>query len=741
MMNRQDAMKLSTLAMAVVGALFSMQAHADNDEETALKQPTNFVSLGLIATSRDSAKFGEYSGLTKQGGYLNLNFSVRGGSGYTDNANGKTLRWSISGTDLGLTSRSAQASVSDQGVWNLGVSYDELRHTTSDTYRTVYSGAMGGNQFVLPTGFGTASNTNTLTAAQQAAYHDQDIYNTRQNTAFTAGYKFSPALALNFEFNHLDQSGGKLMAFGSAAKAGSVTGEAISILPMPTYYQTETFNVALNWSGEKGHLATSYYGSFFNDRFNSVKFQTFAGGNVMQTMVTAPSNQFHQLNLDGNYAITPKTRVIGDLSYGLNTQNDAYVVDAGMMNAALPSNSLHGKVVSENANLKLTNQSIKNLTLATSFKYSLRDNRTSSDIYRFNALDTTNNAAYPNTPLSFEKILYDVSGDYRITHAQALHLAATHEGINRWCNHYATSATYPDGTNCVVATSSREDKLETSYRLQATDDIDMRVGYVYGHRRTDSDQYAKAAFSGNNSGLGAGINGGDFLGYYPFFDASRRQQQVKANANWQITEKVSLGLGGKHSYDSYDDSTYGVQNGRNWSLNLDVAYAYSDNGAVGLYVTEQRKKRDLKSVNSLATNSIWTNELEDRDFTIGMNVKHSNLLGDKLDLTADLSYVFGKTSYSTQVPYLSTCGATATYTCGDLPKINNRSMLFKLGANYKLAKQSILGMQYIHSRLSVIDYYYNALQYGYTPNALLATNQQPGSYAQNAVILTYKQEF
>jgi len=741
MINRQNAMKLSTLTVAVVGALVSMQARAESDEENALKLPTNFVSVGVIATSKDSDKFGEYSGVNKQDAYLNLDFSVRGGGAYSENANGNTLRWSVFGKDLGLTSRSAGASVSNQGAWSLGLNYDELRHYTAYGYQTVYSGAVGSNLFSLPAGFGTASNTNNLSAAQRANYHPEEISNSRQNTTFTAGYKFSPHLGLNFEFNHLEQSGGKLMAFGSAAKTGSVTGEAISILPMPTQYQTETFNVVLNWAGEKGHLATSYYGSFFNDRNNGVRFQTFAGGNVTQTMVTAPSNQFHQLNLDGNYALTQRTHLIGDFSYGLNTQNDAYVVDAGLMNAALPSDSLHGKVISENVNLKLSNQSVKNLTLATSFKYNLRDNRTASDIYKFNALDTNNNAAYPNTPLSYEKTAYDVSGDYRITRAQALRVAVTHEGVNRWCNHYAASATYPAGTNCVVATNSREDKLETGYRLQATDDIDIKLAYVYGHRRTDSDQYAKASFSGNNNGLGAGVNGADFLGYYPFFDASRRQQIFKANANWQITEKVSLGLGGKRGYDSYDDSTYGVQNGRNWSLNADIAYAYSDNGSISLYATEQRKKRDLKTVNSLATSSIWTNELEDQDFSVGLNFKHNNLLGEKLDLSADLSFIFGKTSYSTQVPYLATCSATGTYTCGTVPNIHNRSAVLKLGANYKIDKKAIVGMQYIHSRLSAVDYYYNGLQYGYTPNALLATNQDTGGYVQDAVILSYRQEF
>ncbi len=75
--------------------------------------------------------------------------------------------------------------------------------------------------------------------------------------------------------NHLEQSGAKLMGFGSARlSAGADTGEKVSILPMPTNYKTDTVNLALNWLGDKGHATVSYFGSFFRDNYNGVKFQT-----------------------------------------------------------------------------------------------------------------------------------------------------------------------------------------------------------------------------------------------------------------------------------------------------------------------------------------------------------------------------------------------------------------------------------------------------------------------------------
>jgi hypothetical protein len=294
----------------------------------------------------------------------------------------------------------------------------------------------------------------------------------------------------------------------------------------------------------------------------------------------------------------------------------------------------------------------------------------------------------------------------------------------------------------VVATGTSENKLDTSYRLKATETVDLKFGYLYSDRTTTSDRYARAAFSGNSNALGAGVNGGDVLGYYPWFDASRKQQQVRSSANWQTTDKLSFGLGGRYAVDSYDDSLYGVQNGKSWSLNLDSTYAYSDKGAVSLYATQQFRQRDLVQLNAANTTNYWTNLLRDEDLTLGLGVKHSDWFGGKLDLGADLNYVIATTRYSTQVPYQSsTCGAAATYTCGDLPDIKSRSAQLKLTGSYKFDRQSALQLQYIYARFSSSDYYYNAYQYGYTPTTVLPSNQESGNYLTHVIAAMYRHDF
>ena len=389
---------------------------------------------------------------------------------------------------------------------------------------------------------------------------------------------------VKFDFNHLNQSGAKLAGFGSMANAAAVgvVGEAISILPNPTNYKTDTLTLALNWKGDQAHVSTSYFGSFFHEGYDRINFQTFAtnsltGTSVTQTMSTAPSNQFHQLNLNGGYEFSTKTKLAAGLSYGRNTQNDAYVADTYSMVTAAPLASLNGLVNTTHADLKLTNQTTKDLVLSAGMKYDERRDKTASNFYNFNALDgaAIHQAIFANTPLSLRKTQWELAGDYRLSSDQHMRLAYNREDVRRWCDQYAvsvgvaagTSGYYPAGTNCVVATGSHDDKLSAIYKLRASEDVNLNVGYSYSKRVTTSDPNAITARIGTNGNINLavapliwGINAGDFRGFYPVFDASRKEQMLKAGANWQTTDKLSLSLGGKYTDDKYD-SLYGVQNG------------------------------------------------------------------------------------------------------------------------------------------------------------------------------------
>lgn len=785
MKTRNGKIKVSALALAVqgvLGAMVAMPAHADDGQAATLRIPANSVEMGWIGVSQDSAKFGEYTGLNKSGGYFLGDFGVRGGDAYGD-GNG-TNRWALTGSDLGLTSRAVGASFADQGKWNFGISYDELRHYTSDSYQTPYVGTMGGNSFTLPPGFGSvptaAPGTRSLTPAQLGAFQNMDISNTRENTSLTGGFNASRHWDVKLDYNHLDQSGAKLMGFGSygsAAVGGAGTGEKVAILPMPTNSSTDTLNLALNWLGEKGHATVSYYGSFYRDNNNGVTFETFTGTTNIQTMGTPPGNDYHQLNLTGGYAFSGRTKLAGGLSWGRNTQNTSYAYDTFAMVTPSPTNSLGGYVANTHADLKLTDQTTKNLALSAAIKYDDRDNRTASNIYNFNAISGGNTANYPNTPLSIKKTLAELAGDYRLDPKQKIRVAISHEEVDRKCNDFAVGGggpapnpPYAAGTNCVIAPQTKEDKLSAAYRLKASADVNLNASYGYGYRRTNFDQDARASMigydgnvvvNGSNAATSipgvSGLNAGEFRGFNPYFEEDRRQHMLKLGANWQASDRLSAGVGGRYTYDDYE-SSYGVQKGTAWSLNLDTTYSYRENGALTAYVTQQERTRDMTNAQRAETStpgaasatavaipagSTWTNTLRDTDTTVGLNLKESGLMGGKLVLVGDLTYSLAKTTYNTVLNYNTTttggltCADPSIYTCVGLPDIRTQMFQFKLSGTYTLDKKSKLALGYLFRNLRSDDFYYNGLQYGSTPTSVLPTNQTAPSYAVNMVWGSY----
>ena len=797
---------VSVLTLAVQGALAAMfaipgVAMAEDDEVAALTNPTNSVEIGATDVSKSSAKFGEYNGLNKSGGSAIANFSVRGGDSYGQKEG--TQRWSITGTDLGTTSRELGASVGSQGKWDLGVRYDELRHNITDTYQTPLQGSMGGNSFIMPTSFGVIDTKNkpnavggvippygtqALTPAQVASLQTQDVHSDRKNSSLSAGYNINQQWGVRFDFNHLAQSGAKLISAatdGNNTAAGftkaNIGAEKIMMLMNPTNYKTDTINLAVNWMGDKGNFSGSYYVSLFSDAYNGLNFSNpyyystpvTAGvnqtGNAppgaypVNTLSTAPDNAFHQLNLKGGYEVAPSTKLVGGYSYGRNTQNMAYTNADQMQGGVLPQASLNGLVVTTHADLKLTNQTTKDLALNVGVKYNKRDNQTASGTYNFIDLGTKPRTSI-STPMSNKKTQFELGADYRIDHRQSVNLGYELEKISRWCNSSPTlaqiqaaynqlpaaggfatadaataTAYYANGYSCAQVPSSKENKLAVNYKLKANDDVNFNVGYGYSRRSSDINNFYNP--------MQSIIEGFENFGYVAYFDASRKEQMLKAGVNWQASDKLAVTLSGRYVGDKYD-STLGVQNGNADSVNLDSTYSVDEQSSVSAYATWQQRRRDLLTANGRGPNALlpnqWSNNLTDDATTVGVGGNKGGLMSGKLNLKADLTYSLAKSTYATGLNYVSascTTPSNAGYACGTLPDIKSTLVQFKLTGDYKLDKASKVIAGYMYQNLKSEDYYYNAYQTGYTATSMMQTNQQAPSYSVNEITVSYLYNF
>ncbi len=785
MKTHNEKMNISILSLAVQCALMTivvLPLSAAADDAAALTRPTNTIEAGSIYSSQNSARFGQYNGLNDGGFYGLGGFDIRGGDGY-DQSKNSALRWKLNGSNLGTTSRTVDGSVGDQGKWKVNLGYDELQHNITDSYQTPLQGSVGGNNFTLPTNFGTVNTatgkpgTRFLTPAQASDFQTEKEYVSRKNGSINTSYTFNDQLSAQIDYNHLDQSGAKLIGTGTQGGInlpGGSTGkaEAINMIMNPTSYQTDNVNAALNWKGDKGHLTSGYYGSIFHDDYNSLSWQGAqatgasgcAGSNCYtnNTMSTAPSNSLHQANLTGGYNFTQTTKLAGGFSYGYNTQNSSYAptlipqaigTPYNMMQAGgLPTSSLNGVVETTHGDLKLTNQSIKDLTLTAGFKFNERDNNTSSNTYKYKDLG---NAAFTgvNTPYSNSKAQYEASAAYRLTKAQNVTLTYNHENIKRWCNGVV------GGAECVASPSTNEDKVDLTYRLKAFEAVNFNAGYSFADRRADaanylanSGNYANTTVGGQNSN--SVLNGGNYAGYVAYPYASRIQNMGKAGVTWQVSQKLDVGVNGRYSYDSYD-ATLGVQNGRSAGVNVDTTYSYAENSTVSAYWNWQNGQRNLNSGTTgngtaaytpnqiVAPLNVWNNQLEDNSNTVGLMTRRGGLLNGKLEVIGDASYALDTTGYSTQVPYstATACGNSTQLTCGSLSPIKNEIMSLKLTGHYKVHKNGKVALTYMYQKLNSNDYFYYGQQFGTTPNSLMPTNLQMQSYAVNVVALSYNYSF
>ena len=209
------------------------------------------LDLGLGYVSRDSFKFGEYTGLNEQGGFLIGNGSARFRG---ENAN----YLNIDASNLGLDSRSLSAEGGQQGAIKLFLNYKELPHYISDSVVTPFVGT-GGNTLTLPSGWVTAPSTGTMTSLP-GSLHDVDLETKRKRLG--VGISLIPATNWQYTLSFREET-----KEGTQRIAGAFLFSSAQLV-LPVDYVTDQFDASASYSGSKLQAKFAYYVSTFNNRID-----------------------------------------------------------------------------------------------------------------------------------------------------------------------------------------------------------------------------------------------------------------------------------------------------------------------------------------------------------------------------------------------------------------------------------------------------------------------------------------
>ncbi len=647
------------------------------------------LDVGVGAVTDDSRKFGDYSGLDRQGAFLILGGAARyrreGGS-----------YGSVTASDLGLDTRAVAAEVGQEGTYRLKLGYSEIPRRLFDGARTPFLGR-GGSVLSLPAGFPAGT---TAAMPLDTTLHDADVGFKRSRLEAGLLWIFGPDWTTRVNVRHDERDGTQRMAgsfFSTSAQ-----------LVAPVDQMTDQIEVSASRFTRRFQFTVAYQGSLFRNGKDSLTwsnpFPPVVPGSDAGQLALAPDNQFHQVVASAGYDITSRIRASADIAAGRMTQDADYVAATLNPNLAvtLPAASLDGRADTFNADVRVTATPIDRLHLSASYARDVRDNATSSRSYPAISTDMFLGATpRGNQPFSFFQDRYRVSAEYRA----------------------------PANLKFSVG-ADEDDKERTLQEVVTTRETTLwgRVGARVFDRLSLSLKYAHAQRDRSTYGVAGWVDPPENPLLRKFYLAKRDRDTGSLRADLALGERVSIGLGADLADDSYTETTLGLLDGRSVNVNGDVSVTLSERTQLHAFGQGERT-RSHQAGSKLFAQPDWWARIEDDVNVAGLGVKHVALKG-KLELGADYTWSRSHTGVAVDPGTVSQ----------PFPEISTSLDTLRLQATYRVKDNvSIIG-NYWYERYDSQDWHYDDLLPATVPN-LLVFGDQPPHYDVNAVGLALRWRF
>ncbi|MCM2288171.1 MAG: MtrB/PioB family decaheme-associated outer membrane protein [Sulfuritalea sp.] len=749
------AASIAAIGFATPVAVWAEEA---TEEVRRLTRPDSEIELGIGDVSRNSFKFGDYTGLHKRGVYGIANISV------VRRGDDDARYLEIVGSNLGLDSRSLSVDGGEQGNYSLRLGYSELPKLHSDTFQTPYNG-MGTSRLTAPVGWaGTIDRTpggainapiaatvvnTTMMTALAANMKPFEVKTERKDLSLGLTKMLPAGWDVELGYKHNKKEGTKLKGAPLQIAGGGSRGTLL--VPDPIDYTDDQFSVLARYVGEKLQVQLGYQASFFKNSAAPLVFDNLyynaasnTGGNMLTGQLgTMPDNQSHQLNASAGYTLSQDTRLSGSVAIGRMTQDKAflpYISTNPNALAALPASSLHGRVDTKHLDFKLNSKLTSSIKLTAGYRYDDRDNRTPVNQYIYQSADNTLLANYANSatqstrrwnmPLSKTKEVLFGDLDFHLGKATTLKLAYDYDRVKH---------TYEP------TSGDKEQTIKAEVKHRFNEMASGGLSYAYSDRDAANydgglalqDTYTAVYLASlcvtPNTFVYKGVvtactaapsatttNTSPWLdtpALRKFFLTDRKRDKLRAFASFAPNDRLDLQIGGSYYDEKYPDaeSGYGLKRAKGMTFNFDASLKATDAVTGTFFLSLDDFKSDTNGHNGASGAGVNTTQdrqlnnatfinaragvvsIRDRSWTTGLGFRVKP--GGKYEWGGDLTHAsfIGETRFNN----LGTAIAAGVL---PLPDTNTRRTRLDLFGKYEVKKDVAVQVNYAYEKFSSADW-------------------------------------
>jgi MtrB/PioB family decaheme-associated outer membrane protein len=308
--------RTAPLAAAVLAALTA--AHAAEDDEIAeLVRPQSTVSAGVGYVDEDNRRFGQYTGMTKDGAYGLFDADIV----RRNDATGTWLRFT--GRNLGLEHRGLRFEHERQGNWGYFIDFSQTpRNEPYVAFTNV--GGIGTPNLVAPT---------VLTATPGGSVE----LGTRRDSLGAGFQKYlGGPWSTQVRLRHEEKEGSRIFARGTTGTLAAPFFSNFGFTPEPISSTTRQLEALVNYTSERLQLSGGYYGTAYDNEYKGL----FITGGIaalqpFSPIALPPDNESHQLHVNGGFQFTPTTRATFRLARARATQRDQFLTAAEVAPATI----------------------------------------------------------------------------------------------------------------------------------------------------------------------------------------------------------------------------------------------------------------------------------------------------------------------------------------------------------------------------------------------------------------------